>query len=149
MRATEKKTKNASKLIQPLKIVSFIALLLVNYRSLCWLNARSTDVTFLCSFTGLNAWSTVRWLSFKILSFKVVLPNCDTVSFFIEGLKSHCDMQMFRRSAWTRKSSIENQFNFGPQIISIKISVQPDQIPALQSAPNRSDLKRFKSLQSA
>ena len=33
---------------------------------------------FCCLFTGLNAWSTVRWLSLEVLSFKVVLPNCDS-----------------------------------------------------------------------
>ena len=33
---------------------------------------------FCCSFTGLNARRTVRWLSLEVLSFKVVLPNCDS-----------------------------------------------------------------------
>ena len=75
--------------------------------------------------------STVRWLSVEVLSFKVTLPNCDsrsraqlvglpncdTISFFIEGFKSHCDMQMYR----IRTSAIDNRLNFGPQLLSMNI----------------------------
>ena len=96
-------------------------------------HARSTEVTFftVSSFTGLNALSTVRWLSVEVLSFKVTLPNCDsrsraqlvglpncdTISFFIEGFKSHCDMQMYR----IRTSAIDKRLNFGPQLLSMNI----------------------------
>ena len=111
----------------------------------------------------MREWSTVRWLSVEVLSFKgtlpncdsrsraqlVGLPNCDTISFFfIEGFESHCDMQMYR----TRTSAIDNRLNFGPQLLSMniyKISVQLDWISALQSAPNRGALNRSKTLQIA
>jgi len=44
-------------------------------------------------------------------------PNCDTISFFIEGFKSHCDMQMYR----IRTSAIDKRLNFGPQLLSMNI----------------------------
>ena len=78
---------------------------------------------FWCLFSGLNAWSVVKWLSLEFLSFKVLLPNCDTLSFSLRE-SSRVVICEFVRSRTIEKWKC----NFRPQLLSMKLVYNMTQI---------------------
>ena len=91
--------------------------------SRCWLNAWSTSVTFLLliyrSECVKDSKVAVSWGTFIQSGFTKLWQSRWSLSFFIEGIKSHCGMWVFRGSTWTRLNTIDNWCNFGPQLLSI------------------------------